>query len=101
MQRRTLSSSPETCTAHCPVIAPWKRSIPSARIQPDAAALAVAEAERVLRKSGISIQKRARAVDRLAAVLLLQSYLDSLALGSLEGGLQSAARLQPGSEPEA
>jgi putative Holliday junction resolvase len=63
--------------------------------------LTTLEAERVLRKSGISIQKRARAVDRLAAVLLLQSYLDSLALGSLEGGLQSAARLQPGSEPEA
>jgi hypothetical protein len=52
----------------------------------------------VLRQSGISIQKRAGAVDRLAAVLLLQSYLDAL---SLEGGLQSAARLQPGSEPSA
>jgi putative Holliday junction resolvase len=35
------------------------------------------EAGRVLRSSGISIQKRARAVDRLAAVLLLESYLDS------------------------
>jgi RNase H-fold protein (predicted Holliday junction resolvase) len=31
-----------------------------------------------LRSSGISIEKRARAVDRLAAVILLQSYLDSL-----------------------
>jgi putative holliday junction resolvase len=60
--------------------------------------LTTVEAERVLRQSGISIQKRARAVDRLAAVLLLQNYLDAL---SLEGGLQSAARLQPGSEPEA
>jgi len=58
--------------------------------------LTTVEAERVLRQSGISIQKRARAVDRLAAVLLLQSYLDALAL---EGGLQSAARLQPGSSP--
>jgi putative holliday junction resolvase len=43
--------------------------------------LTTVEAERVLRQSGISIQKRARAVDRLAAVLLLQSYLDALALG--------------------
>ena len=36
------------------------------------------EAGRVLRSSGISIQKRASAVDRLSAVILLQSYLDSL-----------------------
>jgi putative holliday junction resolvase len=35
------------------------------------------EAERVLRASGISIEKRAAAVDRLSAVILLQSYLDS------------------------
>lgn len=35
------------------------------------------EAGRVLKQSGISIQKRAQAVDRLAAVLLLESYLDS------------------------
>ncbi len=39
--------------------------------------LTTVQAERVLRESGISIEKRARAVDRLAAVLLLQSYLDS------------------------
>lgn len=36
------------------------------------------QAERVLRESGISIEKRARAVDKLAAVILLESYLDSL-----------------------
>jgi len=36
------------------------------------------EAGRVLRSSGIGIQKRAAAVDRLSAVILLQSYLDSL-----------------------
>jgi putative holliday junction resolvase len=36
------------------------------------------EAGRVLRDSGISIEKRAAAVDRLSAVILLQSYLDSL-----------------------
>ena len=35
-------------------------------------------AERVLKESGISIEKRARAVDQLAAVILLESYLDSL-----------------------
>ncbi len=40
--------------------------------------LTTVEASRVLRSSGISIQKRARAVDRLSAVILLQSYLDSL-----------------------
>jgi putative Holliday junction resolvase len=41
--------------------------------------LTTVEAGRVLRESGISIEKRARAVDRLSAVILLQSYLDSLA----------------------
>ena len=35
------------------------------------------EAGRVLRDSGISIEKRAKAVDRLAAVILLASFLDS------------------------
>lgn len=35
------------------------------------------QAGRVLRSSGIGIEKRARAVDRLAAVLLLQNYLDA------------------------
>jgi putative Holliday junction resolvase len=34
------------------------------------------EAGRVLRSSGIGIEKRAKAVDRLAAVLLLESYLE-------------------------
>lgn len=42
------------------------------------------EAGRVLRSSGISIEKRAAAVDRLSAVILLQSYLDSIALGRVE-----------------
>lgn len=36
------------------------------------------EAGRVLRSSGISIEKRAAAVDKLSAVILLQSFLDSL-----------------------
>jgi putative Holliday junction resolvase len=36
------------------------------------------QAGRVLRESGISIEKRAAAVDRLSAVILLQSYLDSI-----------------------
>lgn len=40
--------------------------------------LTTVEAQRVLHASGISIEKRARAVDRLAAVILLESYLDSL-----------------------
>lgn len=36
------------------------------------------EAGRVLRASGISIEKRAAVVNRLSAMILLQSYLDSL-----------------------
>ena len=40
--------------------------------------LTTVEAQRVLRESGISLQKRTAAVDRLAAVILLESYLDSL-----------------------
>ena len=40
--------------------------------------LTTVEASRVLRLSGVSIEKRAAAVDRLSAVILLQSYLDSL-----------------------
>jgi putative pre-16S rRNA nuclease len=39
--------------------------------------LTTVEAQRVLRQSGISIEKRAKAVDRLSAVILLESYLDS------------------------
>jgi putative Holliday junction resolvase len=39
--------------------------------------LTTVQAERVLRESGISIEKRAKAIDKLAAVLLLQSYLDA------------------------
>ncbi len=38
--------------------------------------LTTREASRVLHASGISIAKRAQAVDRLSAVLLLQSFLD-------------------------
>jgi putative Holliday junction resolvase len=38
--------------------------------------LTTVAAQRVLRESGISIEKRAKAVDRLAAVILLESYLD-------------------------
>ena len=42
------------------------------------------EAGRVLRSSGISIEKRAAAVDRLSAVILLQSFLDSISLNTGE-----------------
>lgn len=38
--------------------------------------LTSAEAGRVLRASGMGIEKRRRAVDRMAATLLLQAYLD-------------------------
>lgn len=40
--------------------------------------LTTVEAERVLRSSGIGLEKRKQAVDRLAAVILLESYLDNL-----------------------
>jgi putative Holliday junction resolvase len=40
--------------------------------------LTTVEAVRVLKESGVSIEKRAKAVDRLAAVILLESYLDSI-----------------------
>ncbi|HTB12750.1 MAG TPA: Holliday junction resolvase RuvX [Bryobacteraceae bacterium] len=39
--------------------------------------LTTVEAHRVLRSSGIGIEKRARAIDKLSAVILLESYLDS------------------------
>ncbi len=35
------------------------------------------QAERVLRESGMGKEKRASAIDRLSAVILLESYLDS------------------------
>jgi len=38
------------------------------------------EANRVLRESGIGLEKRVKAVDKLAAVILLESYLEALAL---------------------
>jgi putative Holliday junction resolvase len=47
--------------------------------------LTTGEASRVLRQSGIGIEKRAAAVDRLSAVILLQSYLDSLPYGRETG----------------
>lgn len=47
--------------------------------------LTSAEANRVLREAQLSIQKRAQAVDRMAAVLILQSFLESRS--SLEPGL--------------
>jgi len=40
--------------------------------------LTTVEAERVLRAGGATLEQRKKAVDRLAAVLLLESYLDSI-----------------------
>ena len=42
------------------------------------------EAERVLKESGISIEKRAKAVDKLAAQILLESYLAARSNATLE-----------------
>ncbi len=44
--------------------------------------LSSVQANRVLREAELSIAKRAAAVDRLAAVLILQSYLDAHARDS-------------------
>ncbi len=40
--------------------------------------LTSAEASRLLREGGISVDRKTGTVDRMAAVLLLQSYLDAL-----------------------
>jgi len=45
------------------------------------------QANRLLRASGMGIAKRQRAVDRVAATLLLQSYLDRLAFERERGCL--------------
>ena len=47
--------------------------------------LTSAQAHRVLRESGISIRKRGQAVDRMAAVLILQSFLDSRQQSAISG----------------
>ena len=46
--------------------------------------LTTAEAQRVLKSSGVSLEKRQQAIDRMSAVLLLQSYLDRMEMGRLE-----------------
>ncbi len=45
--------------------------------------LTSAEANRLLRQADLSIQQRARAVDRMAAVLILQNFLESRRAGRL------------------
>jgi putative Holliday junction resolvase len=47
--------------------------------------LTTVEAQRVLKESGISSRKRAQAVDRLSAVILLESYLEWLSIKKQEG----------------
>jgi putative pre-16S rRNA nuclease len=49
--------------------------------------LTSAEAERLLKEAGTTLDQRKKAVDRLAAVLLLESYL-----GYLGSGTETAAR---------
>ena len=38
--------------------------------------LTTAEAQRVLKSSGVGLEKRRQAIDQMSAVILLQSYLD-------------------------
>ena len=49
--------------------------------------LTSAEANRVLRESEMSIRKRGEVVDRLAAVLILQSWMEARKSGHLGSGL--------------
>ena len=51
--------------------------------------LTTREASRVLRESGMGLEKRKQAVDKMSAVLILQSYLDFLS--GQEDGLQHDA----------
>ena len=44
--------------------------------------LTSAEANRFLRKTELSIEKRGRAVDRMAAILILQGWMESRRLGT-------------------
>lgn len=46
--------------------------------------LTSAEANRLLREAELSIEKRAQAVDRMAATLILQSWMQSRSVQSLE-----------------
>ena len=52
--------------------------------------LTTRQAQRVLRESGVGLEKRTKAIDRMAAVLILQSYMDSLEAGADSAG-ESAA----------
>jgi putative pre-16S rRNA nuclease len=48
--------------------------------------LTSAEAERLLREGGATLAQRKKAVDRMAAVLLLESYLENRSSRSLDRG---------------
>ncbi len=52
--------------------------------------LTSAEANRVLRESEISIEKRAKAVDRMAAVLILQSWMETRSSQRLRAASEGA-----------
>ena len=47
--------------------------------------LTTRQAQRVLKESGVGLKKRTKAIDRMAAVLILQSYIDSLQTGQEPG----------------
>jgi putative holliday junction resolvase len=53
--------------------------------------LSSVQANRLLRETELSIEKRGKAVDRMAAVLILQGFMDGRAAG--EGGRQFGDRL--------
>ena len=47
--------------------------------------LTSAEANRLLRETELSIEKRAKAVDRMAAILILQGFMERRTVGKMEG----------------
>jgi putative holliday junction resolvase len=54
--------------------------------------LSTAEANRLLRSTGVGLRKRSRAVDRVAATLILQNYLDSRSHEKVRSGAAGAAK---------
>ena len=57
--------------------------------------LTSAEANRLLRETELSIEKRAKAVDRMAAILILQGWME----GSRHTSLDSSPHIDPPDEP--
>ena len=73
----TLAGEPSTQAGKAQKFAAELGELTGLPIHPWDERLTTVQAQRVLKDSGISIEKRARAVDRLSAVILLTSFLDA------------------------